>query len=91
MFTNHELRQQAGALLEGRAGPLSGPEFTHPVVYLLRTKNLCACVGCGCVGKLSSNLPKKRDMNGLLPYKFVWEEAEVSPIFLFCMGPIHCV
>ena len=30
------------------------------------------------VGKLSSNLPKKRDTNGLLPYKFVWEE--VPPI-----------
>ena len=34
-------------------GALSGPEFTHPVVYVLRTKT--------CVGKLklSSNLTRK--------------------------------
>ena len=61
---------------------LSGPEFTHPVVYSLST-TYEKPVGCGVyrvwgVGKLSSNLPKKRDMNGLLPYKFVWEE--VPPI-----------
>ena len=40
MFTclpmNYDNKQGlATVLVEGRAGPLSGPEFTHPVVYLL--------------------------------------------------------